>query len=153
MKKGFTLIELLVVVLIIGILSAIAVLQYERAVERARAAEARIILNTIYRNYQLCKLENPDDGRADFHNFTIALPGKILPEDDCIDFQCFNTKDWQYGRDGDEFYANRVINADTDNYPYFLQLIPAGGSEIECFNNGSRDYSQMICGKDRCIVK
>ncbi len=55
---GFTLIELLVVVLIIGILSAIALPQYEKAVEKSRQAEAKIILRSLVDSYRMFWLAN-----------------------------------------------------------------------------------------------
>ena len=57
-KKAFTLIELLVVVLIIGILSAIALPQYNKAVEKARFAEAIMAVEAIARAQDLYKLAN-----------------------------------------------------------------------------------------------
>ena len=67
-KQGFTLIELLVVVLIIGILSSVALPQYQKAVLKSRMAEAWGNLRTINMAVSAYCLEHPGEWRGYLDN-------------------------------------------------------------------------------------
>ena len=74
---GFTLIELLVVVLIIGILAAVALPQYTKAVERSRTAEAIQRMGDVATALQIAYMQNgsfpANHSAADFKNMDLTF--------------------------------------------------------------------------------
>ena len=122
---GFTLIELLVVVLIIGILSAVAVPQYTKAVEKARVTEMLTVYNTMEKAIDMYILANGSTDGIDMESLDVNFPDfKSINGYDC------NTKGlclvvnggdllkvslWRHNSPGEgapDYYVNGNKNAD-----------------------------------------
>jgi prepilin-type N-terminal cleavage/methylation domain-containing protein len=77
-KHAFTLIELLVVVLIIGILAAIALPQYQKAVQKTRAAQLLILVKNFENAQALYHLATNKYADS-FDQLDITLDGASKP--------------------------------------------------------------------------
>ena len=76
-KKGFTMIELLIVVLIVGILSAVALPNYRKSIEKAKTVEASVTSKALLEAAIMYATEHRFEGcPVDFNNLDI----KISPE-------------------------------------------------------------------------
>lgn len=161
--SGFTLIELLVVVLIIGILASVALPQYEKAVEKSRAAEAITMLNYMHKQAQLCALANGEDCNSKTNEelgielgngFTCHQNG--YSEVCCNKYWCYNNNgiDWGdvcAGGSGLTPIAARVdgIPANFNNIDrkYLLEMedCDVGSKRIACYE--SEKWCKMFGGE------
>ena len=83
-KKGFTMIELLIVVLIVGILSAVALPNYRKSIEKAKTVEASVTSKALLEAAIMYATEHRSEGcPVAFEDLDI----KISPEGKYWDFK------------------------------------------------------------------
>lgn len=137
MKKGFTLIELLVVVLIVGILSAVALPQYNVAVQKSRLSEGFVLARAVRDAEQSYYLAN-GAYTSDFTALDFGLPAGW-------------TVAGNTARYGDKSVVLAVAG-ETDKAVNSVYVHVNHTTGIEFYFNGARElcFSSSEVGKKAC---
>ena len=145
-RGGFTLIELLVVVLIIGILAAVAVPQYQKAVYKSRSAEALMMLKAIVQAQKVYYLAN-NEYTDDISKLDVEVPSNLIH----IDGEEFPENNYKYYCTIQHCSAN-IGNANMPAFDFFmvngthLCHLTSGNSKNEnaksiCLSMGGTPYA------------
>ena len=141
-KGAFTLIELLVVVLIIGILAAVAVPQYQKAVEKARLAEAFVLGKHFKQMEELYKMAN-GNYTGSFEELQADIPAGYS-------FDSRFPYTLSKGRSSFQIENQRIIYYYSPGGTILLALFfwfdtgSVNGGKIHCYPYTS--YGQKLCG-------
>ena len=154
LKEAFTLIELLVVVLIIGILAAVALPQYRKAVVKSRYVNAIPGVNSIVQAaevYYLANGEYPDDTIEPLDIDGIACQrvkpdagGQIFCKGYTFDFNAGAT--WKENSRVERVDA-KIFDAEREVLYYLVYLLhsPQFGAERYCRVIQDEDIYHQVC--------
>jgi len=149
--QAFTLIELLVVVLIIGILAAVALPQYQKAVEKARMSEAITILRAIANANQVFYLAN---GRyAQYYELElldIDVPGTVSSDwsGDRIQTKYFVYSPNAQGEGASWLALARHVPQNGEKEVYYLYIPSEEPNRVKCVRlTGANAIQRKLCQK------
>ncbi len=133
-KQAFTFIELLVVVLIIGILAAVAVPQYQKAVFKSRVTHAITYVKAIHDAQEVYYLAN----------------GQYATSQEDLDIQANCPDKWVCGLDTMDAYATNENDTFAMNY-YNNHAVPEDAVDAElngllyCYARTEDKLATQIC--------
>ncbi|MBR2082687.1 MAG: prepilin-type N-terminal cleavage/methylation domain-containing protein [Elusimicrobiaceae bacterium] len=134
--QAFTLIELLVVVLIIGILAAVALPQYQKAVVKSRIATVLPIGKALAQAQYAYFIANGTYTQS-VHDLDISLAGK------CIDLQDVNGNVESYNDDEEGKYwsCDNYWMIDSSTNQVTISYCPGYNQETPAVCRDHRDFS------------